>query len=105
MDAIGSRVHLEQLGMLGLAARAPVIHHELLRDRPGLIAFAQAARAASRRIASICTGAFVLAEAGMLDGKRATTHWILARELQRDFPQVKVEEDRIFIIDGDVTRS
>lgn len=72
---------------------------------PGLIAFAQAARAASRRIASICTGAFALAEAGMLDSKRATTHWILARELERDFPNVKVEDDRIFIIDGDVWTS
>lgn len=71
----------------------------------GLIAFAQAAHAASRRIASICTGAFALAEAGLLDGKRATTHWILARELERDFPKVKVEDDRIFIIDGDVWTS
>jgi transcriptional regulator GlxA family with amidase domain len=58
-----------------------------------------------RRVASICTGAFILAEAGLLDGRRVTTHWIFARRLQADFPEVKVEEDRIFIIDGQVWTS
>lgn len=53
--------------------------------------------AASRRTASLCTGAFILAEAGLLDGKRVTTHWISARELQRVYPKVKVDENRIFI--------
>ena len=60
---------------------------------------------AIRRVAAICTGAFVLAEAGLLDGRRATTHWDFARELQARFPKVKVEEDRIFIIDGPVWTS
>jgi transcriptional regulator GlxA family with amidase domain len=58
-----------------------------------------------RRVAATCTGAFVLAEAGLLDGRRATTHWSTARELQARFPKVKVEEDRIFIIDGPVWTS
>ena len=58
-----------------------------------------------RRVASTCVGAFVLAEAGLLDGRRATTHWHRARELQARFPNVKVEEDRIFIIDGPVWTS
>ena len=58
-----------------------------------------------RRIAATCTGAFLLAEAGMLDGRRATTHWAYARELQARFPKVKVEEDRIFINDGPVWTS
>src|SRR5262249_35291087 len=49
--------------------------------------------------------AFVLAEAGLLDGRRATTHWYYARELQARFPTAKVEEDRIFIIDGGVWTS
>src|SRR3981081_2937621 len=56
-------------------------------------------------IASTCTGAFVLAEAGLLDGRRATTHWHRARELQARFPKVKVEADRIFITDGPVWTS
>jgi transcriptional regulator GlxA family with amidase domain len=60
---------------------------------------------ACRRTASICTGAFILAEAGLLDGRRATTHWAHARELQRRFPKVTVEDDRIFIIDGSIWTS
>jgi transcriptional regulator GlxA family with amidase domain len=53
-----------------------------------------------RRVASICTGAFVLAEAGLLDGRRATTHWFYTRDLQRRFPQIRIDEDRIFVVDG-----
>jgi transcriptional regulator GlxA family with amidase domain len=59
----------------------------------------------ARRIASICTGAFVLAEAGLLEGRSATTHWAHARELQTRFPRVRVQEDRIFIRDGKVWTS
>jgi transcriptional regulator GlxA family with amidase domain len=72
---------------------------------PGVIKFLHQALKRSRRVASTCTGAFVLAEAGLLDGRRATTHWHRARELQARFPKVKVEEDRIFIIDGPVWTS
>jgi len=50
----------------------------------------------SRRVAGLCTGAFILAEAGLLDGKLATTHWAHARELQRQYPLALVDEDRIF---------
>jgi len=77
----------------------------LVAATPGLIAYVQNAFAKSRRLASICTGAYVLAEAGLLDGRRATTHWAHARELQRRFPRVKMEEDRIFIVDGPVWTS
>ena len=70
-----------------------------------LVKFVSEAAAASRRIASICTGAFVLAAAGVLNGRRATTHWANARELQRRYPAVKVEEDRIFTADGNVWTS
>jgi transcriptional regulator GlxA family with amidase domain len=72
---------------------------------PGVIKFLQRALRRCRRVAATCTGAFVLAEAGLLDGRRATTHWNVARELQARFPNVKVEEDRIFIIDGPVWTS
>ncbi|HEY5103203.1 MAG TPA: AraC family transcriptional regulator, partial [Steroidobacteraceae bacterium] len=67
--------------------------------------FVSEALVASRRVAGICTGAFVLAEAGILDDRRVTTHWAFARELQGRFPKVKVEEDRIFVIDGPVWTS
>ena len=63
------------------------------------------AAASARRIASICTGAFVLAGVGLLDGRRVTTHWALAQELQARFPKAKVEPDRIFIADGPVWTS
>jgi transcriptional regulator GlxA family with amidase domain len=72
---------------------------------PGLLAFLRGAASTSRRVSSICTGAFILAEAGLLDGRRATTHWFHARELQARFPEVRVEEDRIFIIDGSIWTS
>ncbi|GAB5096038.1 MULTISPECIES: GlxA family transcriptional regulator [unclassified Caballeronia] len=70
-----------------------------------LIAFVQAAAKASRRIASICSGAFVLAEAGLLDGRRATMHWAHAPEFRARFPDVTTDEDRIFINDGPVWTS
>jgi transcriptional regulator GlxA family with amidase domain len=72
---------------------------------PRVIKFLRLALRRYRRVASTCTGAFILAEAGVLDGRRATTHWNRARELQARFPKVKVEEDRIFIVDGPVWTS
>jgi transcriptional regulator GlxA family with amidase domain len=72
---------------------------------PALLDFVRQALLAARRVAAPCTGAFTLAEAGVLDGRRATTHWLYARELQRRFPAIKVEEDRIFIVDGPVWTS
>jgi transcriptional regulator GlxA family with amidase domain len=78
---------------------------EIEPPTPGLVRFLQQSLGRSRRIASICSGAFVLAEAGLLDGRRATTHWVYARAFQARFPKVKLEEDRIFIHDGPVWTS
>ncbi|MFW0753937.1 GlxA family transcriptional regulator [Pseudomonas sp. H11T01] len=72
---------------------------------PEVLAFAQRAGAQARRIAGICTGGFVLAEAGLLAGRRATTHWAYAKELQRRHPDIRVEDDRIYIIDGPIWTS
>ena len=77
----------------------------LAEPSQGLTSFVRKAHAKSQRTAAICTGAFVLAAAGVLDGRRATTHWLKARELQRRYPLVKVEEDRIFIADDGVWTS
>ncbi|ELY3596070.1 GlxA family transcriptional regulator [Cronobacter turicensis] len=68
-------------------------------------AFLRAAPGHSRRIAGICTGAFVLGDAGLLDGKRVTTHWAHAQALEARVPQARVESDRIFITDGAVWTS
>jgi len=54
----------------------------------------------SRRVASVCTGAFILAAAGVLDGKRAVTHWAACAALARTYPDVSVEVDPIFVRDG-----
>lgn len=59
----------------------------------------------ARRTAGVCTGAFLLAEAGLLDGRRATTHWRRCEQLARRYPAVAVESDPIFIRDGDVYTS
>lgn len=75
------------------------------RHSQGFLDFLREASQASRRTASICTGALYLADAGLLDGRRATTHWCVARELQRRHPKVRVEEDRIFINDGGIWTS
>ena len=72
---------------------------------PSLIEFLKRAAPSTRRIAAACTGAFHLADAGLLDGRRATTHWYYADDMRKQYPQVKVEEDRIFIIDNDVWTS
>jgi transcriptional regulator GlxA family with amidase domain len=63
------------------------------------------AAARSRRVTSVCTGAFLLAEAGLLDGRRATTHWNSCAALRRRYPAIAVEEDRIFVRDGEVWTS
>jgi transcriptional regulator GlxA family with amidase domain len=59
----------------------------------------------AHRVAGICTGAFALAEAGLLDGRRATTHWYYAGALQDQFPLTRVDADRIFIADGNIWTS
>ncbi len=59
----------------------------------------------ARRVASVCTGAFMLAASGLLDGRRAVTHWSFCVELARRFPAVRVESDPIFICDGPIWTS
>lgn len=59
----------------------------------------------ARRVAGVCTGAFLLGQMGLLDGRRATTHWAYARQMRETFPDVRVEDDRIFINEGPVWTS
>jgi transcriptional regulator GlxA family with amidase domain len=70
-----------------------------------VLRFLRRAGTQARRIAAICTGGFVLAQAGLLDGRRATTHWAFAQELRKRYPSIQVEEDRIYVIDGSVWTS
>lgn len=72
---------------------------------PNEVAAVAEIAARTPRVASVCTGAFMLAQAGLLDGRRATTHWRMARQLQQQYPAVKVDADRIFVADGPVWTS
>jgi len=72
---------------------------------PALARHLGAAVASRRRVASVCTGAFLLAAAGVLDGRRATTHWRFAMALQQAYPSVRVDSDRIYVHDGPVWTS
>jgi transcriptional regulator GlxA family with amidase domain len=70
-----------------------------------LIAWLREAATRSRRVTSVCTGAFLLARAGLLDGRRATTHWLACAELARRHPEIQVEPDLIYVRDGNVITS
>jgi transcriptional regulator GlxA family with amidase domain len=70
-----------------------------------LVSWLQAVAPGAHRVASVCTGAFALAEAGLLDGRRATTHWAYCRQLATAFPAVDVDPEPIYVRDGDVWTS
>jgi len=74
-------------------------------ENDALIAWIMARAGAARRIASVCSGAFLLATAGLLDGRRAVTHWGRCAEFARRFPAVRLEPDPIFIRDGNIWTS
>ncbi|MEU9703506.1 DJ-1/PfpI family protein [Streptomyces sp. NPDC047981] len=69
---------------------------------PAVVDRVRALAARARRVTSVCVGAHILAAAGLLDGKRATTHWSTARQLAAEHPLVEVDADPIFIREGDV---
>lgn len=86
------------IAMGGLGSRAAVHERALIRW------IAERAREA-RRVCSVCTGAFLLAQAGLLDGRRAVTHWGACAALQRRYPRITVEPDPIFLRDGKIWTS
>src|SRR6266851_10292869 len=69
------------------------------------LAFVRAAAKRGARVASVCSGAYILAEAGVLDGRRATTHWQRTRHFLGAYPKIKLEPDRIFVRDGNIWSS
>ena len=96
-------------GLEALAAADTVVvpgHEEVEREwpEPALEAL-RAAHARGARVASVCTGAFVLAAAGLLDGRRATTHWYDAPRLAALHPRVDVDADVLYVDEGDVLTS
>ena len=75
------------------------------RAEPALIAWLRVQGPRARRLVSVCTGAFLLAEAGLLDRRRVTTHWAYCATLAARFPEITVDPDPIFVTDGNVTTS
>jgi len=72
---------------------------------PVVTAFVRRACASARRTASVCSGTFILAEAGLLNGKRATTHWSRTAQFAKRYPKIRLAPDRIFTRDGDIWTS
>ena len=104
-NSLGGTVDTEPMGERSYDTLLVGSGIETAPAAPSTVGFVREAAASVRRIASICLGAFTSAEAGLLDGRRATTHWAWAREQQQRFPKVRVEMDRIFIADGPVWTS
>ncbi|MFM9608317.1 GlxA family transcriptional regulator [Streptomyces niveiscabiei] len=77
--------------------------HEAAAANSGLVAHVRRLAYVSRRVASVCTGASVLAATGLLDGRRATTHWLFADRLAAAYPAVRVDPAPVYIRDGKVT--
>ncbi|MCX4820682.1 GlxA family transcriptional regulator [Streptomyces sp. NBC_01142] len=96
----------------GTLADAPVPHTLLVpggggtrRPHPDLIDWLRENAPHAERLVSVCTGALLLAEAGLLDGHRATTHWVACDHLARNYPDVDVHPDPIFVRDGKLATS
>jgi transcriptional regulator GlxA family with amidase domain len=94
------RTYREYSGPIDTLLVAGCMGPRELHYEPGFLEWLRFQSTGARRFGSICTGAFVLAKAGLLDGRRATTHWNWATELARDYPQVAVDPNPIYIRDG-----
>jgi transcriptional regulator GlxA family with amidase domain len=96
------------LGALGEADTVVVPGYQEAPSVPPtepVLAAIRGAHARGARLVSICSGAFALAAAGILDGRPATTHWQESAHLQRAYPRVRVQPDRLYIDDGDILTS
>jgi transcriptional regulator GlxA family with amidase domain len=83
----------------------PGVHRSSVDTTEEVYAALRAAHARGARVMSICTGAFVLAGAGLLDGRRATTHWAFAEQFRQRYPRVKLDPDVLFVDDGEILTS
>ncbi|HEY4404286.1 MAG TPA: GlxA family transcriptional regulator [Xanthobacteraceae bacterium] len=105
LNSFGMRVETERGDDVALDTLLVGAPPDIAKPAADVIDFLHRAAASTRRIAAICVGAFILGEAGLLDGRRATTHWLFGQELQRRYPKTRVEVDRIFIADGQIWTS
>jgi transcriptional regulator GlxA family with amidase domain len=77
----------------------------VMQFTPGLRRYLRKAARVSRRIAATCTGAFYLADAEVLDGRKVTTHWFFAEAFRRGYPEANLVEDQLFVVDGSIWTS
>jgi transcriptional regulator GlxA family with amidase domain len=103
--SFGMNVSTEPIGMRDFDTLMIAVGMEIPSTPPGIVSYLKEASRTTRRLASICLGSFVLGDAGLLQKRRATTHWRFAHEFQRRFPETRVEIDRIFVADGPIWTS
>ncbi|GAA4969235.1 DJ-1/PfpI family protein [Nonomuraea thailandensis] len=103
---LSAQLVLERVtGPLDTVVVAGGIGHEDAAGNPLIVSHVRRLAKESRRVASVCTGSYILAAAGLLDGRRATTHWHQAERMAELYPDVVVDPDPIFIRDGNVATS
>ena len=101
--SVGNKIHTERFQGRSFDTLLVAGEHDPATNAPaGVVRYLRSAGRRGVRIASICTGTFVIAEAGLLDGRRATTHWNHAKAFRQRYPQVTLDLDRIFTSDGSV---
>jgi transcriptional regulator GlxA family with amidase domain len=105
VNSLGMRVETERADDVALDTLLVGAPLDIAKPPPKLVDYLQRASPITRRIASICIAAFILGEAGLLDSRRATTHWLYGKELQRRYPKAQVDVDRIYIADGQIWTS
>jgi len=105
LSLVATRAITDRLATLDtlLIAGGDGVHRASSDD--SLVEWIRKASKTARRTASVCSGAFLLAAAGLLDGRKATTHWEDCARLGREFPNVQVEPDRIYVRDGNIYSS
>jgi transcriptional regulator GlxA family with amidase domain len=102
-SSAGVRLEARSLGRAGTIDTLVVAGGDGVRaalECPRTLRFIRACAVKARRVTSVCSGSFLLAAAGLLDGRPATTHWSCAQEFRRRFPQVRLDPDRIFVREG-----
>ncbi|KAA2254469.1 GlxA family transcriptional regulator [Solihabitans fulvus] len=103
---LAAQASLERLaGPIDTLIVAGGMGHEAAAANASLVAHIRRLARESRRVASVCSGATVLAATGLLDGRRATTHWMVADQFARTYPRVTVDPSPLYIRDGDVYTS
>ncbi len=105
VNSFGMIVQTERAGNAALDTLIVGSPPDTRKPPDDVVRFLQDSFRGARRIAAVCVGAFILGEAGLLDGRRSTTHWMFGDELKRRFPRTRVEIDRIFVQDGPIWTS